>query len=120
MSGVLAAVDATKAIEVAKRFKIEGYPTGNSLAWRLKHYLKLPVCFFFVSQVSANILHVCPCKYCMENNNHTFSHYQLCRSFSIFPQLNIKFFFSPIFIFSEILQVSLNFNFFGSSSCYRV
>lgn len=29
MSGILAAVDATKAKEVAKRFNIEGYPTGK-------------------------------------------------------------------------------------------
>jgi len=29
VSGILAAVDATKAKEVAKRFNIEGYPTGK-------------------------------------------------------------------------------------------
>jgi len=31
VSGILAAVDATKAKEVAKRFNIEGYPTGKNV-----------------------------------------------------------------------------------------
>ena len=49
MSGVLAAVDATKVKEVAKRFNIEGYPTGkNDTVFNdmrvLKHHLN-----FFIS-----------------------------------------------------------------------